>query len=257
MKRQFVGVMFVLGTAFAAHAQEAVPGAAINNQNVAAVFSPSPATSPALFQPVSADSFWLVPSLAPASALTSPVPSADPGASPSPAPAPAATPAPAPDPDPRFIYGGRDDYRWQLGVGVDWMRFRSSIFNASAVGVDSSVTYFMNNWFGVEGNVATAFAPEIFQQEHVKLLVYGAGPKIAWRQNKWEPWMHAILGGAHEQPQTGDNTKNAFAVELGGGADYRFNPRFSGRLEADWVRTSFFSQSQNNFKLMGGVVFHF
>lgn len=140
---------------------------------------------------------------------------------------------------------------------MDWMRFRSSIFNASAVGVDSSVTYFMNNWFGVEGNVATAFAPEIFQQEHVKLLVYGAGPKIAWRQNKWEPWMHAILGGAHEQPQTGDNTKNAFAVELGGGADYRFNPRFSGRLEADWVRTSFFSQSQNNFKLMGGVVFHF
>jgi opacity protein-like surface antigen len=137
------------------------------------------------------------------------------------------------------------------------MRFRSSIFNASAVGIDSSVTYFTNEWFGIEGDVATAFAPDIYDREHVKLLVYGAGPKIAWQQNKWEPWMHAIVGGAHEQPQTAGNSKNAFAVEAGGGADYRFNPRLSGRLEADWVHTSFFSQSQNNFKLMGGVVFHF
>jgi hypothetical protein len=69
--------------------------------------------------------------------------------------------------------------------------------------------------------------------------------------------MHAILGGAHVQPQTANNSRSAFAVKAGGGADYRFNPRFSGRLEADWVRTTFFSQSQNNFELMGGVVFHF
>ena len=96
------------------------------------------------------------------------------------------------------------------------------------------------------------FAPEIFDQEHVKVLVYGAGPKIAWREKKWEPWAHAIFGGSHEQPQTAGNSKNAFAVQVGGGADYRFNPRLSGRLEADWVHTSYFGQSQNNFELMGG-----
>jgi opacity protein-like surface antigen len=58
-------------------------------------------------------------------------------------------------------------------------------------------------------------------------------------------------------PKTAGNSKNAFAVEVGGGADYRFNPRLSGRLQGDWVHTSFFSQSQNNFQLVGGVVFHF
>jgi opacity protein-like surface antigen len=245
MKRQLVVVLLMLGAGCAASAQDAIPDAQAVNRNVAAEFSAWPAASTSLSQPVSASVFAPALSFDPASVFATSLSSAAPDASPSPAP------------DPKFLYGGRDDFRWQLGIGADWIRFRSSIFNASAVGVQTSVTYFTNDWFGIEGNVSTGFAPEIFSKEHVKVLVYGAGPKIAWRERKWEPWLHAIVGGAHEQPQTAGNSKNAFAVEAGGGADYRFNPRFSGRLEADWVRTSFFSQSQNNFELMGGVVFHF
>jgi hypothetical protein len=168
---------------------------------------------------------------------------------------PAAAPAPAPEP--KFLYGGRDDYRFQLGLGANWIRFRSSIFNASAVGILTSLTYYTNDWFAIEGNVSTGFAPTIFQNEHVKVLVYGAGPKIAWRQKRWEPWLHAIIGGAHEQPQTAAGGRNAFALQAGGGVDYRYNPRVSFRLQGDYVRTSFFSQSQNNFQLSGGIVFHF
>ena len=164
---------------------------------------------------------------------------------------------PDPSPDPKFLYGGRDDYRWQLGLGAVWERFRSSIFNASAVGLNTSISYYLNDWLGVEGNVLTAFAPEIFDREHVKLLNLTGGPRIAWRQRRWEPWAHGLIGWAHEQPQTADNTRNAFAVQVGGGADYRINPRLSLRLEGDWLRTEFFSQSQNNFTLMGGAVIHF
>jgi hypothetical protein len=43
----------------------------------------------------------------------------------------------------------------------------------------------------------------------------------------------------------------------GGGADYRWNPHLSFRAEGDYVRTGFFGQSQNNFKLAGGAVLHF
>ena len=245
MKKQLVVVIVMLGTAWAACAQETVPDTARTDRNVATNFSAAHAASANAHQ--ASDTFTVsarVPlTEGPASAFAL-------GNT-----APDATPAPAPDP--RFVYGGRDDFRWQLGIGVDWLRFRTSIFNASAVGVDSSVTYFTNEWFGVEGNVVTGFAPEILDRAHVKLLIYGAGPKIAIRQKKWEPWAHAIVGGAHEQPQTAGNSRNSFAVELGGGADYRINPRFSGRLEADLVHTHFFSQSQNNFKLTAGVVFHF
>jgi opacity protein-like surface antigen len=162
-----------------------------------------------------------------------------------------------PSPRPRFLYGGRDDYRWQLGLAAAWYRFQSSIFNASAVGIKTSVSYFTNDWFAIEGNLTAAFAPDIYAKEHVKLATYGAGPKIAWRQKRWEPWAHAIFGGAHEQPQTAGNSKNSYSIQAGGGADYRWNPRVAFRLEGDYVRTGFFHGSQNGFQLAGGIVFHF
>ncbi|HLZ52386.1 MAG TPA: hypothetical protein VKP61_16675 [Candidatus Acidoferrum sp.] len=245
MNRQLVVAFLILGTACAVRAQEETSDARDTIRNVAAEFSAAPAPSTDFFRPADVIALSPVPRVAASAAMASTAGNGAPDASPS------------PSPDPRFIYGGREDFRWQLAIGVDWFRFRSSIFNASAVGVDSSVTYFTNEWFGIEGSVTTAFSPVLQNNEHVKLLVYGGGPKVAWRQRRWEPWLHVILGGAHVQPQTADNSKNAFAVKVGGGADYRFNPRFSGRLEADWVRTTFFSQSQNNFELMGGVVFHF
>ena len=166
-------------------------------------------------------------------------------------------PSPSPSPKPKFLYGGRDDYRWELGLAATWLRFRSSAFNASAVGISTSVTYYTNQWFGIEGNLIAAFAPTIFDKEHVKIATYGGGPKIAWRQRNWEPWVHGIFGGAHEVPQVSLGSKNSYAIKVGGGADYRWNPRLSFRLEGDYVRTGFFNQSQNNFQLAGGVVFHF
>jgi len=178
-----------------------------------------------------------------ATALAVPLDTADPG---------------APAPKPKFLYSRDDIVRWELGLGFNWIRFRSSIFNANAVGVKTSVTYYTNEWFGIEGNVSAAWGADVFPRERAKLLVYGGGPKITWRRYKrWDPWLHAILGGAHQQPQTAGNSRNAFALQLGGGGDYNFNSRFSGRLEANYIRTSFFSQSQNNFQLGAGVVAHF
>lgn len=173
-----------------------------------------------------------------------------------PVPAVPANPAPPP-PDPKFLYGGRDDYRWQLGLGASWERFRSSIFNASAVGLNTSVAYYTNDWLGIEGNLMTGFAPTIFDHEHVKLFNFTGGPKIAWRQRRWEPWVHGLVGFSHEQPQTASGGRNAFAAQVGGGADYRINPRLSARLQGDWLHTQFFSQSQNNITLAGSLVIHF
>lgn len=245
MKRHIVVASVLLGTACVASGQYEIPNNPPANRNEAAQFSASPSEPLTLVQPLSSSLL-----AAPAN-LTFP-----PAAAPSAASA-SSDASPTPAPTPKFLYGGRDDFRWQLAIGVDWIRFRSNIFNASGVGIKASGTYFTNDWFGIEGNIATAFAPQIYQAEHVKLLTFGAGPKIAWRERRWEPWAHAIIGGAHEQPQVAGQGKTSFATELGGGADYRINPRFSGRMEADWVHTSFFSHSQNNFELMGGVVFHF
>jgi hypothetical protein len=248
MKRLCVPALLLLGSSYAAQAQSVAPVLSNVEGNVALDFAASSAakTSPIRSYSATGTPFALGVSSASASvlaaALALPLENAEPA---------------APSPKPRFLYGGRDDYRWQLGLGFDLFRFQNSVFNATAFGIKTSVSYFLNDWFAVEGNVSTGFAPEIYQTEHVKTVLYGGGPKIAWRQKQWEPWLHVIVGGAHEQPQTSAGGRSAFGIQAGGGADYRFNPRFSGRLGVDYVHTSFFGKSQHNYEASAGIVAHF
>jgi len=248
----FATALLVLGSVCVAQAQDTAAAEKNDNANIAADFTASSAPRVTPLHSMSGNGVFFLPAAKPMNAFEAPV-----IATALAVPLETAEPA-APAPKPKFLYSRDDIVRWEIGLGVTWIRFRSSIFNASAVGLKTSVTYNTNEWFGIEGNISAGFAPQIFDREHVKLLVYGAGPKIAWhRYKRWDPWLHAILGGAHEQPQTAGHSRNAFAVQLGGGGDYNFNSRFSGRLEANYLRTSFFSQSQNNFQLGAGVVVHF
>ncbi len=250
--RLFATALLVLGSVCVAQAQDTAAAETNDNANVAADFTRSSAPRVTPLHSLTGNGVFFLSAAKPMNALEAPV-----IATALAVPLEAAEPA-APSPKPKFLYSRDDIVRWELGLGFNWIRFRSSIFNSSAVGLKTSVTYHTNEWFGIEGNVSAAFGPEIFNHEHVKLLVYGGGPKIAWRRYKrWDPWLHGIFGGAHEQPQTAGNSKNTYSIQLGGGADYNFNYQFSGRLEGNYVRTGFFGQSQNNFQLGAGVVVHF
>jgi len=164
---------------------------------------------------------------------------------------------PAPAAKPRFVFGERDDYRWQLGVGVEYMRFLSNRFDSNLVGLNTTVTYFTNGWFGLEGNLVTGFGPEVYSQEHVKLFGGGGGIRVGSRRARWEPWGHVLAGGAHLQPQTAGASRTGLMVQAGGGVDYRMHARLSIRMEADWVYTQVLNQNQNSFQGVVGAVFHF
>ena len=251
MKRLFAFAFLLLGSVGVARAQVSAPTLSIDRGNVAQEFSATSAAKATLQSDLAAADAFSGSAAKTASTFAAPV-----VATALALPLDNAEPA-SPSPRPRFLYGGRDDYRWQLGIAASWLRFRSSVFNANAVGINTSVVYFTNDWLGVEGNITAVFAPTIFGNEHVKIATYGAGPKIARRQKQWEPWLHAIFGGAHEQPQVIGQSRNSYVIKAGGGGDYRWNPRISFRLEGDYVRTGLFSQSQNSFQIAGGVVFHF
>lgn len=252
MMKLFATALLVLGSVCVAQAQEPAAPDTNDKANVLPGLVAVSAPKPSFVNSLTARGASFFPAAQPIQTLEGPFVTTALAV-----PLEAAEPA-VPSPKPKFLYSRNDIVRWELGLGFTWVRFRSSVFNASAVGLKTSVTYNTNEWFGIEGNVSAAFAPEIYDRAHVKLLVYGAGPKIAWhRYQRWDPWLHAILGGAHEQPQTAGNGRNAFALQLGGGADYNFNYRFSGRLEGDLVHTGFFGQNQNNFQLTAGVVLHF
>src|SRR5712664_1782755 len=208
MKRLLLAVL-LLGSASVARAQVGAPIVQIDAGNAAQDFSATSAARATLLSDLAAaDTISAAAAkqantfAAPAvvTALALPFESAEPA---------------SPSPQPRFLYGGRDDYRWELGLAVSWLRFRSSVFNASAVGINTSVVYFTNEWFGVEGNLTAVFAPTILLNEHIKIATYGAGPKIAWRQKQWEPWVHGIFGGAHEQPQTSAGSRNSYVIKAG------------------------------------------
>jgi hypothetical protein len=239
MMKPILGMAILLGAACALSAQQtnSTSSTGRSSENAAAAFSDTSAAQVNLFEADASESRSFALAM--------------PGA-PVPAPPPA-----APAPKPNFLYGNRDDYRWQLGLGVEFLRFQSGIINASLVGTNTTVSYFTNGWFAIEGNIVTGFAPSVNVNEHVKYLGGGGGIRIGSRRHRFEPWVHALVGGAHLQPQTAGNSRNALSAQAGIGLDFRMNSRFSVRGQTDWVYDTFFNQTQNNFQGALSVVFHF
>ena len=239
MKKPILGMAILLGAACSLSAQQtnSSPSISRSEENSAAAFSDTSAAQVNLFETAASESRSF--------ALATP-------GTPDPTPVPA-----APAPKPNFIFGNRDDYRWQIGLGVEVYRFRSNIINATLVGTNTTVSYFTNSWLALEGDIVTGFAPAINVDEHVKYFGGGGGIRVGGRRNRFEPWAHALVGGAPLQPQTAGNSRSALSVQAGIGLDYRLHSRFSIRGETDWVYTTFFNQTQNNFQANLSLVFHF
>jgi Outer membrane protein beta-barrel domain len=262
MKRLSAVALFLLGMSSVLSAQNEFPAPQpVANENVAMDFAQTSASSPRalrrdLMVPFSvASSATTFANSFRANSL------ADPGALVWPAamattaePAFPAVPAP---PVPSYDCSECEN-RWQLGLGVALVRFRSSVYSATAVGLNSSLAYFVKDWLGIEGAVTSAVAPAVFKAgEDVKYVGYGAGPKITLGHDRLDPWVHVLAGGMHIVPQTGGGGENGFEVLAGGGVDYSFVPQFAVRLEADYINSHAFSQSQNYGQATLGLVFHF
>jgi len=257
MKRLSTAAVFLLGMSGVLHAQNEIPGA-IARDNVALDFAQtSAAGQPIASQPDLAAQFFVTSTL-PSSFSGSfgwPVRPANPrpetfASQPAAEPPTPATPFPRYDPTERY-------QRWTIGLGFAFLRFRSSVYTASAIGLNSSLAYSVKDWLAIEGAVTSAFAPTIYRNEHIKYVGYGAGPKISLTRDQFEPWVHVLVGGVHILPQTAFSGQNGFEVLAGGGVDYNITSQFAARLEADWVNTHVFGQSQNNGQASLGVVFRF
>ncbi len=162
----------------------------------------------------------------------------------------AAFPAPRPQPRPQTI--NDDDVRgtWEMGLGYTFVRFQSSLFNASMNGLDTTVSYYLRDHLAVEGNVTAAFS------EDARYLFYGGGVKVSKGNRKLQPFADALLGAAHIFPRAATGN-NGFAVRLGGGAETRLQQQLWLRIEGDYVRSQLYSSGQNNFQAVAAVVYRF
>lgn len=133
----------------------------------------------------------------------------------------ASTNAPEPQPIDRWISRGD----MELAVGFTYIRFRSSPFTANTYGLNTSFTYYLSDWIGVEGAVSSGFGSQSSSRFAAKSVLYGAGVRafMTRREQKLRPWVHALFGGLHMFPQTAFSN-NGIALVLGGGADVQLKP---------------------------------
>jgi hypothetical protein len=165
--------------------------------------------------------------------------------------------APAPQPEPRPNYYNENPNQWQLGIAFALVRFRSSVYYASAPGFNSSLAYWWKEWVGIEGSITTAFAPPVFANEHFRYLSYGAGPKFSFGHGRLEPWAHALVGGVHLVPQTAGGSENGLEITMGGGVDYVINNVISAKGGVDYVGTHMFGEWQSSAQIVAGFSFRF
>ena len=163
-------------------------------------------------------------------------------------------------PDPRPAPRRHDTERGEilLGLGFSYLRFRSSQFNANTFGTNTDFTYFLSPHIGVEGSVSTGWGGQSSSSATAKSILYGAGIRaIVPRERFVRPWAHVLLGGIHMFPQTAFSN-NAFAAELGGGADIRLRHWWLWlRVEGNYIRSQLYAQGENNFQAATSVVYRF
>jgi hypothetical protein len=113
--------------------------------------------------------------------------------------------------------------------------------------------------YGSEGSVCVAVVGGPCLAGDGRVLTAAFGPRVSVSVGKIRPFAEALFGVSHLKVDFagGSGTDTSFASLYGGGLDYHLVPFFSWRVEADALRTSFSSGTQNNFRLSTGIVFNF
>jgi len=124
-------------------------------------------------------------------------------------------------------------------------------------GFSTSIIRYVNDWFGLEGNVTATFN-SLPGNQTGKYIFYGGGMHIAWRNTtRLDPFGRVLVGGARVLPQTALGSPNTLAYVAGAGVDFKLTGRLYLRVGGDYLGTRIFSQSQNNYQATGGVVVNF
>lgn len=85
------------------------------------------------------------------------------------------------------------------------------------------------------------------------------GPRLSIPVGNFTPFGEFFVGFAHIHTGASLPTpaNTSFATSAGGGFDYRLIRFLAVRVEADYIRTTFFSTAQNGLRLSTGIVLRF
>jgi opacity protein-like surface antigen len=92
------------------------------------------------------------------------------------------------------------------------------------------------------------------------LFTYLFGARVPYRRwEKFTPYAQLLFGRAHVEGSVMgvSESDTESAIALGLGADYRITERLAWRVQADYLRTRFFSYYEDNYRVSTGIVLNF
>jgi hypothetical protein len=88
-------------------------------------------------------------------------------------------------------------------------------------------------------------------------ITFAGGPELTFRGKANQLFLHALVGGAHQEQATKFPITNladsSFAYFLGGGVRHFFGKHFGLQAGADYFYTEAFKASEHNLRLNAGI----
>jgi hypothetical protein len=150
--------------------------------------------------------------------------------------------------------------RWEVFGGYAYRNVDSTTFGfvnrSNLNGFDAEGTFNITPRWGVTADVGGQYGSQ--------MTVYNflIGPQYALRRDKSKFFVHGLFGKAQDRVNITTSISSHFesvgrALVAGGGYDLDLTPRFTFRVQADFLRTDTFSTTQNDIRASTGLVFHF
>jgi hypothetical protein len=149
--------------------------------------------------------------------------------------------------------------RWEFYGGYSYLRFDSPTIGyvnwSNLNGFNGEVTFNITTRFAVVADGSGHYGNQL------TIYNYMLGPQYALRRDKSKFFVHGLFGKAQNTVNISTATRNGFesvgrAFAAGGGYDRDLTPRFTFRVQADYLNTSTFGATQNDIRVSTGVVFH-
>jgi opacity protein-like surface antigen len=168
--------------------------------------------------------------------------------------------------------GSSDDAsKFEISAGYSWVHARAVTTTGccfSMNGGSASVAYRANNWFSVVGDFGGFTNGNVLKSGlSLTVYTYTFGPRVSIRKYKHLTlYGQGLFGGGHAAGTlytsgAPTSSRNAFAMELGGGVDANISEHFAIRLaQVDYLFTNFpdgFTNHEHNLRITTGLVFRF
>jgi hypothetical protein len=148
----------------------------------------------------------------------------------------------------------------------------SSLGRASTYGWEGSGEVKVYRWVSLVGDLDTHYGSEAFpicqvfpgsglvcstfKANFIERNFLG-GPRVSYAVGNIRPFAEVLAGYSHVNAGDFAGTDNSFTAGIGGGADFNVTRHFGWRVQADYLRTHFFSTRQDNVRVSTGLVYKF